>query len=115
MNLVKTEQEVEAFLRQFKPKLSVWGIFFIRRDKNIETIEKLSLTETIQYDIVKTLDVPDYVHTVIDDLQYGDMWVFGKTYKNTNLYIKISLGRPNSKTICISFHEAEFPLTFPFK
>lgn len=43
------------------------------------------------------------------------MWVFGKDYDGTELYIKISLGAPGSKTICISFHEAEHPLSYPFK
>ena len=56
-----------------------------------------------------------FVHCDIDEATFGDMWVFGKDYDGTELYIKISLGAPGSKTICISFHEAEHPLSYPFK
>lgn len=43
------------------------------------------------------------------------MWVFGKDYDGTELYIKISLGVPGSNTICISFHESEHSLHYPYK
>ncbi|MCQ2176236.1 MAG: hypothetical protein MJY80_07780 [Bacteroidales bacterium] len=43
------------------------------------------------------------------------MWVFGKDFSGEELYIKISLGRPNSNTICISFHKSEFPNRYAFK
>ena len=33
MITAKNEQEVEAFLHEFKPKFSIWGIFFINRAK----------------------------------------------------------------------------------
>ena len=33
---VKTKQEVESFLRQFYPKLEIFGIIFLDRDKNTE-------------------------------------------------------------------------------
>jgi hypothetical protein len=67
--------------------------------------------------IVKNLLVQDYVEgPVIDELnQKGEMWVFGKDVKGREVYIKITLGYDNGQTICISFHIAEHPLTFPFK
>lgn len=40
------------------------------------------------------------------------MWVFGKDYNDIDLYIKISV---SNRALCISFHEAEYPLNFPFK
>ncbi len=43
------------------------------------------------------------------------MWVFGKDVKGKEVYIKITLGKPNSHTICISFHKAEFPMSYPLK
>lgn len=55
------------------------------------------------------------METIIDALSYGEMWVFGKDFNDTELYIKISLGRPNNKTICISFHEAEHPINYALK
>jgi hypothetical protein len=34
---------------------------------------------------------------------------------NTEVYIKISMGLYNSQVICISFHDAEHPMNYPFK
>lgn len=111
----KTEQEVESFLREFKPKFSVWGIIFLNREKNEEALRALGITPKAREEVIKKIEKEVYSHSVIDHTSFGDMWVFGKDYDGTELYIKISLGRPGSKTICISFHEAEYPLNYQFK
>ena len=51
---------------------------------------------------------------------HSKMKVFGILYrddrgKNREIYIKIMLGCAGSQTICISFHIAEHPLSYPFK
>ena len=112
---IKNEKEVEAFLREFKPKFNVWGIIFINREKNEEALRALGITPVAREEIIKKIEKEDYSHTVIDEVSFGDMWVFGKDYDGTELYIKISMGRPGNKTICISFHEAEHPLNYPLK
>ena len=49
-------------------------------------------------------------------MAFGEMWVFGKDLDNgSQLYIKIAMGTANSNTICISFHEAESKIEFPYK
>lgn len=53
MKEIKKKDEVERFLKQFLPKLDIWGIIY--------------------------------------------------------------LGQPNSKTICISFHESEYKIDYAFK
>lgn len=51
-----------------------------------------------------------------DTLNAGaPLWVFGKLVKNKMIYIKISVGPENRPVICISFHEAEHEMSFPFK
>lgn len=115
MIIIKTEQEVEAFLREFRPKFNIWGIIFLHRDKNEEALRILGITPIAREKIVKKIEKNDYSHSIVDESSYGDMWVFGKDYDGTELYIKISMGVPGSKTICISFHEAERPLNYPFK
>ena len=115
MITVRTEAEVEKFLREFKPKFSVWGIIFLNRKKNEEALKALGITPVAREEIIKTIEKDDYSHCVIDEVSYGDMWVFGKDYDGTELYIKISMGVTGSKTICISFHEAMHPLDYPYK
>lgn len=114
-SIVKSQQEVEAFLRQFMPKLDIWGIFFINRDKNRDALKNLGIPDNFRETVIRQIVVEDYVETISDAVTFGDMWVFGKDVKGKEVYIKISMGRPNSQTICISFHEAEHPIDYAFK
>lgn len=115
MITIRNEQEVETFLREFRPKFSIWGIIFLHRDKNEEALKALGITPIAREEIIKKIEKDDYSHSVFDEATFDDMWVFGKDYDGTELYIKISMGMPGSNTICISFHEAEHPLDYPFK
>ena len=115
MLTIKNEQEVEAFLREFKPKFTIWGIIFLHRDKNEAALRALGITPIAREEIIKKIEKEDYSHSVIDEKSFGDMWVFGKDHDDTELYIKIALGAPGTQTICISFHEAKHPLDYPFK
>jgi hypothetical protein len=67
--------------------------------------------------VIETLKSEDYSEGPIPDQNFvgSDLWVFGKTLKNKEVYIKISMGYKNKSTICISFHIAEFPMKYPFK
>lgn len=113
--VIKTEEEVESFLRQFKPKFKLWGIIFLNRDKNLEALKSLGITPKAREEIIADIRADDYVETILDTIPFGEMWVFGKDYDNTELYIKISIGKPNNNTICISFHVAEHRLEYAFK
>ncbi len=113
-----TIEDVKAFLDQFNIKAQVFGIVFRDdRPKNRKALVQLDLTQLQREVIVKSLLPQDYVEgPVIDVLnQKGEMWVFGKDVKGQEVYIKITLGYENGQTICISFHIAERPLTYPFK
>lgn len=113
-----TIEEVKAFLDQFNIKAQVFGIRFRDdREKNKEALLELEITPMQREVIVKSLMPQDYVEgPVIDVLnETGEMWVFGKDVKGREVYIKITLGYENGQTICISFHIAEHPLTYPFK
>ena len=113
-----TIDEVKTFLNQFNVKAQIFGIRFRDdRGKNRDALLLLDISPLQREVIVKNLLVQDYVEgPVIDELnQKGEMWVFGKDVKGREVYIKITLGYDNGQTICISFHIAEYPLTFPFK
>jgi hypothetical protein len=43
------------------------------------------------------------------------MWVFGKHVKKREVYIKITMGNPGDKVICISFHFSENALRYPYQ
>ena len=113
-----TRHEVEQFLNDFFVKYKVYGILFRDfRQKNSRTLLKLEISPDKRKEIIESIKVEDYSAGPIDDNLYGiaSMWVFGKMVNNTEVYIKISLGQFNAPVICISFHDAEHALSYPFK
>lgn len=113
--MIKTREEVEAFLRLFKLKLDVWGIFFIYREKNAQALITLGITPKAREEIIRKIESADYVETLKSNMAFGEMWIFGKNFSGTELYIKIALGAKESSPICISFHTAEYPVKYVFK
>lgn len=113
-----TKDEVEKFLNQFYEKLKVYDIvFWDDRGKNAQALVDLEITPSGRLEVIKKITVEDYSEGPIVNTmnKLGDLWVFGKDVKGQEVYIKISLGLPNSRTICISFHKAEYPMVYPFK
>lgn len=113
----KSEADVRQFLARFLPKLKTWGIIYLNRDKNIEALTQLAITASQRDSIIQSLRVEDYVET-LESLMMGRsnyLWVFGKEIDCKEVYIKVAIGEPSSKTICISFHLAEYPLKYAFK
>jgi hypothetical protein len=114
------QEEVDQFLRDFTFKMGFWGLL-IRVDrtdlKNTRTLLALEFNHAHVKQILAELKSEDYSEGPLSDklYRYSDMWVFGKTIKKREVYIKIQLGLPDSVTICISFHFAEHPMKYPLK
>ena len=114
------KEEVEAFLKDFTYKLDFWGLL-IRTDrsnpKNTITLLALEFKHVHVRQILAGLKPEDYSEGPLTDKMYGlsDMWVFGTIIKQREIYIKIQIGRPDSETICISFHFAEHAMSYPLK
>lgn len=111
-----TKEEVDKFLQGFFIKVKVFDIRFLdHREKNQNALFDLQITQDTRLAVVMDIKCEDYSAGPIPSLEFGDMWVFGKALDDTEVYIKISLGEPNSHTICISFHRAEHPIKYAFK
>ena len=63
------------------------------------------------------LEVVNFSDGPTQEKLYGgaDMWVFGKTIQSKEIYIKITMGQPSDKVLCISFHFSEQPLVYANK
>jgi hypothetical protein len=110
--------EVIRFLDDFKVKLDTWGIIFRDdRGKNFQTLLDLELSYHDRIEVLKDLKKEDYSEGPLADTLYGkaSMWVFGKTVKTKEIYIKITLGSTGAKVICISFHTSAHPMNYPLK
>jgi hypothetical protein len=108
--------DVEEFLETFKAKLNIFDYILMNRDKNSETIAFLELKEKDIRKALETLTIAEYSEGPKQEDFYGgkEMWIFGKNIKKTLVYIKITLAGVSKPVICISFHEAEYNMNFPF-
>ncbi len=111
MNLKET---VERYLKELIDKIKVFDIVFEDRKEFYQLQKELEITQSCCVEIIKELTFKDYCKGPIDDkIHTGEYWEFGKTIKKTEVYIKINKGLHNKKVICISFHKANFKMTFP--
>lgn len=115
--MIKDRNEVEIFLQEFKIKMEIFEILFRDdRGKNRQALLELEISPSKRKEMLKHLAGEDFSEVIKDILNKGeDMWVFGIQFKEVEIYIKISIGPPNSQVICISFHKAEYKMMFPFK
>lgn len=109
---------VKSFLQKLKQIIKVWGIIFSNRPKNsIQNLADLSITAKMREEIILNLDIEDYSEGPLEETQQGgtEMWIFGKTIKGQQIYIKLTISKITVQAICISFHKAKFPMEFPLK
>jgi len=116
--MATTKEEVEQYLKELSFKIGMWGILILDdRSKNAQSLHDLEIPPNQRKEIIAQLTPEDYYQGPLEEKMYGilPMWVFGKVVKGKEIYIKISMGQPNSKAICISFHVAEYSIIYPFK
>jgi hypothetical protein len=115
---MSTAAEVVFFLKDFKEKMRFWDVLF-RDDRgtNAQALVDLELRPIDRKSILEALETKDYSEGPLDEKLYGgaEMWVFGKTVKKKEVYIKITMGAMGSSVICISFHLAQHKMNYPLK
>ncbi|TKK65432.1 toxin [Ilyomonas limi] len=112
------KEEVEAFLRQLRDKIRFFDVAYRPRDKNTNTLAELDILPFERTEYLKNLTVEDYYDGPKNDtydFTKPDYYEFGVSIKGIEVYIKVSLGLPNKRVDCMSFHKAERPITYPYK
>jgi len=112
------KEEANRFLKEFKQKLAIWDVVFLNnRNKNIQALADLDINPAKRIEVLNNLTVDDFSEGPFEELIFGgsEMWVFGKQINGIEVYIKISMGRPNKATLCISFHLSEYKMNYPYK
>lgn len=113
-----TKDEVEQFLRELKEKIRFFEIAFRPRDKNLQALAELDILPSQRLEYIMSLKVEDYYAGPKKDnydINRPDYFEFGIQINGFEVYIKISKGLSNKAVDCMSFHSAEFPITYPFK
>ena len=90
-----------------------------RNRQNYNTLLMLDLDNSDVVWYLSTLSLDNYSHTFLDNDNNDPpkLFVFGKYISGKLIYIKIKLrniGVRKKKIVCISFHEALYPMDFPF-
>lgn len=87
------------------------------RGKNTQALVDLEIRPIERKAILNAIETRDYSEGPLEEKMYGgaDMWVFGKTIKKKEVYIKITIGPMGSSVICISFHLAQHKMNYPLK
>lgn len=114
--------EVVSFLRQFKraalgppERLEIWSAI-----KNVDGMLQLGINAVMRNDFLIQLTPEDYCEGPKDDddsSRGGEVWIFGMTIGDQEVYIKLKVvgEEPFDTAICLSFHPAERPLNYPFR
>jgi hypothetical protein len=109
---------IDNFLVEFKQIAQEKSVIFWHRPENISMMSMLGLTRSIvTTDILLNLTKADYCDGPLYEDGQPDAWCFGKTIKDYEIYIKITIQKKHKRknAICISFHESTKPLTYPYR
>lgn len=113
-----TKTQVEQFLNHLRDKIRFFDVAFRPRDKNTNALTQVDILPIDRINYLLSLTAADYYSGPNKDTYdpgKPDYYEFGLDIKGTEVYIKISLGLINKRADCMSFHAAEFPITYPFK
>ena len=108
--------EVEAFLQSFRQKVKIWGLLVAdSREVNSKALVELELSPLKREETITSLTINNYSEGPSKPNYGTDIWIFGQTREDKEIYIKLTLGEKGTPALCISFHTADYPLTYPFK
>lgn len=117
-----TRQDVVDFLNLFKGAVTIGNLHIKDREKNIQGLLDLGISAEERKEIILGLMPEDYMAgPKPDDTDYHkEVWEFGTTVANVDLYIKLRIARDTRKknvyhATVWSFHQAEFPLKYPLR
>ncbi len=106
------------FLKEFKQLIQENGLYIVNRLYNQKSLADLGITKKDCKKEIIGLSVTDYCNGPQPDTDRpGVIWVFGKKIADKEVYIKVKIAPVGTDKIakCISFHVAEYPLSYPFK
>ena len=124
---ISTRTEVNDFLNKLKNYINssdfdINSDLFLSAGRNRQNYNTLLMLDLDNSDVVwylSTLSLDNYSHTFLDNDNNDPpkLYVFGKYISGKLIYIKIKLrniGVRKKTIVCISFHEALYPMNFPF-
>lgn len=114
MNPAQPKKIVE-FLKLYK-EIAQKKFTFISRKKNLDSITDLGITITQAKTIIMQLTYENYYKGPEEDKDRKgiNIWEFGVKVDGEEIYIKLSEDLSWGTAKCISFHKAEYKISYPY-
>ena len=80
-------------------------------------MRQYNITSRIVYEELLKLDITNYSHTDYDDnprFKGETVWFFGQMFGDIEVYIKLKIRDRKRTVVCLSFHEKEYHLHYPY-
>ncbi len=105
---------ISQYLKELKNALKNHKVFFLKRAE--DGIMDLGLTNEIAIKIISELSQENYVKGPEKDYIGNNyfIWEFG-VLDVVEIYIKMSDRKDNQRPVCLSFHKAKKPQSYPLK
>jgi len=116
--LSTSQKQVSEFLGELKKLIAQKRFFFVPRLETNKSVLSLGLTIENAIQELLNLSVINYSAGPQQDrnMSSENIWIFGKEINGCEVYIKLKIFSVNGIQYgkCISFHEAEFAMKYPF-
>jgi hypothetical protein len=88
-----------------------------RRPENMATLAQLGMTVRDARYRILALTPADYVEGPKPRKSNSsqEAWVFGLNLQGVSVYVKVIIRLEPARCVCVSFHEAERPMAFPYR
>ncbi len=108
--------QVALFLDQMRA-CATCNFRLARRPENMAALAQLGMTMADARSRVLALTSEDYVEGPVPRSEHSsqEAWVFGITIRRTLVYVKVSVRLEPARCLCVSFHEARYPMRFPYR
>ncbi len=112
---VVERDQVTLFLSLLR-ECAVCQFRFEKRPENMATLARLGMTIGDAKRRILALTPADYVSGPVprSESSSQEAWVFGITVQRTLVYVKVSIRIEPARCLCVSFHDAAYPLQLPY-
>lgn len=114
---VVSPDAIVEFLLRCKNYISQGRFEFVPRSKSMRALTALGWSVEDVERVILELEPSNYAKGPEPDRDTnrpGDVYIFGVYENGTELYIKLKCDDQRG-CVCFSFHEAQRPLTYPFR
>jgi hypothetical protein len=115
-------EQIETFLEKVRCCIQQKNIRLVPRRKSLDTLNNLGISIQDAFAMVEEMTYENYYRGPSPErnpnFNPGDIWEFGieiETDDLNDVYVKLKDEQTNYYIICLSFHEAEYPINYPYK